>query len=205
MGQTIVRILLLPLTLMVFLAACGGLPPEVIKELRAPIKDYRIGPEDVLDVTVWKNEALSKVVPVRPDGMISLPLVGDVKASGLTPDELGQKITERLREYKDGPQVTVSVKEVNSYFVYIVGEVSKPGKLPMKSHTTVLQAIALAGGFTQYASKNNMALVRMSQNGDGTLHEIRVPLRYDDLMTGKGEAGNPMLKSGDTIVVPIGW
>ena len=174
-------------------------------ELRAPIKDYRLGPEDVLEVTVWKNEALSKVVTVRPDGMISLPLIGDVKASGLTADELSRKIAERLKEYKDSPQVSVAVKEVNSYYVYIVGEVNKPGKIPLKSHTTVLQAIALAGGFTQYASKSNMALVRMTQNGDGSVREIRVPLKYDDLLSGKGEAGNPVLKTGDTIVVPIGW
>ena len=195
----------LPLILMAFLTACEGLPPHVIKELREPITEYRLGPEDVIDVTVWKNDALSKTVTVRPDGMVSLPLIGDIKASGSTPDELGRKIAERLKEYKESPQVSVSVKEVNSYFVYIVGEVNKPGKLPMKSHTTVLQAIALAGGFTQYASKNSMALVRMSQNGDGTVNEIRVPLRYDELMSGKGEAGNPMLKTGDTIVVPIGW
>ena len=196
---------LLSLSLCVLLAACSGLPPEVLQEIHSPAKEYRIGPEDVLDVTVWKNEALSKVVTVRPDGMISLPLVGDVKASGTTADELGRKIADRLKEYKDSPQVSVSIKEVNSYFVYIVGEVNKPGKMPLKSHATVLQAIAMAGGFTQYASKNSMALVRMTQNGDGTVHEIRVPLRYDDLMTGKGEAGNPFLKTGDTIVVPIGW
>lgn len=199
------RLFLLLLPCLVLLNACRGTDPEVIRELHKPIKGYALGPEDVLDVTVWKNEALSKVVTVRPDGMISLPLIGDVKASGLTADELSQKIAERLKEYKDSPQVSVAVKEVNSYFIYIVGEVAKPGKLPLKSHATVLQAIALAGGFTQYASKNSMSLVRMSQNGDGTVHELRVPLKYDDLMSGKGEVGNPIMRSGDTLVVPMGW
>jgi len=98
--------------------------------------------------------------------------------------------------------VTVSVKEVNSYNVYVLGEVAKPGKYQLKSHTTVLQAIAMAGGFTIYASKNKMQVVRNSLNGDGRPREMRIPARYDDLVSGKGELGNFILKAADIVVVP---
>jgi polysaccharide biosynthesis/export protein len=181
---------------------CASLSKEALQEATRTYKDFLLGPEDVLDVVVWRNQDLSRIVVVRPDGMISIPLIGDVQASGLTANQLAAQIAERLKEIKQNPAVSVTVKEVNSYNVYVLGEVSKPGKYQLKSYTTLLQAIALAGGFTIYASKNNMQVVRNSVNGDGVAHEIRIPVRYDDLVLGKGELGNLILKSGDIVVVP---
>jgi len=164
--------------------------------------DFLLGPEDVLEITVWRNQDLSRQTVVRPDGMVSMPLIGDVQASGMTATQLAAKIADRLKEFKESPAVSVSVKEVNSYNVFILGEVQKPGKYQLKSHTSVLQAIALAGGFTLYASKNKMQVVTAEVNGDGRPHEIRIPVRYDELLSGKGERGNFVLKSGDIVVVP---
>jgi polysaccharide export outer membrane protein len=182
--------------------ACSPLPKEILDEANRPAKEFLIGPEDVLDITVWRNADLSKQVTVRPDGMITMPLIGDVRASGRTAEELAEEITKRLKEFKESPSVAVSVKEVNSYYVYVLGEVSKPGKMQLKSHTTVLQAIAQAGGFTQFASRNSMQVLRMVQNGSGELKQIRIPLSYSDLVAGKGEVGNFIMRTGDTLVVP---
>jgi polysaccharide export outer membrane protein len=182
--------------------ACARLSKEVLEEASRTTKEFLLGPEDVLEVVVWRNQDLSRQVVIRPDGMISLPLIGDVKASGLTANQLAEEIAKRLKEFKETPSVSVSVKEVNSYYVYVLGEVTKPGKYPLKSYTTVLQAISLAGGFTPYASKNMMQVVRNSANGEGRPHEIRIPVKYDDIVSGTGSLGNFYVRSGDTIVVP---
>lgn len=186
-------------------AGCGGgaqKPMIVEKERTLQSKDFVLGPEDVLEITVWRNADLTKTVVVRPDGMISLPLVGDVRASGLTANQLAEQIAKRLSEFKDNPTVAVNVKEVNSYNVYVLGEVTKPGKYQLKAFTTVLQAISMAGGFTPFASKNKMQIVRHVRNGSGDLTEKRIAIRYDDLMTGRADPGNSVVLSGDTIVVP---
>lgn len=184
-------------------AACAEIPREVVEEANRPLpKDFLLGPEDVVEVTVWRNQDLSRTVVVRPDGMISLPLIGDVQASGLAAAQVSEKISKRLSEFKENPSVSVSVKEINSYYVYVVGEVTRPGKYPLKSYATVLQGISLAGGFTQYASKNSMAVMRSVKEGTGNERQLRIPVRYDDLVMGKGEVGNFRLLSGDTIVVP---
>jgi polysaccharide export outer membrane protein len=193
---------LLPVVLLALVNGCSGLEPELLNEVNKAPKDFLLGPEDVLEVTVWRNQELSRQVVVRPDGLISLPLIGDVKATGMSAAQLAEVISARLKEYKENPTVTVSVKEVNSYYVYVMGEVMKPGKLQLKSHATVLQAIAMAGGFTQYASRNKIRVLRVSKNGQGEPHEMRIPLHYDDVVAGKGEVTNFVLKSGDTIVVP---
>ncbi len=183
-------------------AGCATAPIENLAEIRKPLADFLIGPEDVLDITVWRNADLSKTVIVRPDGMISMPLIGDIQAQGFTAAQLADKIALKLKEFKESPTVAVSVKEINSYNIYVVGEVAKPGKYPLKSHTTVLQAISIAGGFTPFASKNKMQVVRNTVSANGEAAENRIPVRYDDLLTGKGEPGNFMLRSGDTVVVP---
>lgn len=184
-------------------AGCTELPREVVEEVNRPLpKEFLLGPEDVVEVTVWRNQDLSRVVNVRPDGMISLPLIGDVRASGLTAAQVAETISKRLAEYKENPSVSVSVKEINSYYVYVVGEVMRPGKYPLKTYATVLQGISLAGGFTQYASKNSMAVMRNVGGESGIGRQIRIPVRYDDLVSGKGQVGNFRLLSGDTIVVP---
>ena len=183
--------------------ACTQISREVVEEANRPLpKDFLLGPEDVVEVTVWRNQDLSRTVVVRPDGMISLPLIGDVQASGFTAAQVSEKISKRLTEYKENPSVSVSVKEINSYYIYVVGEVTRPGKYPLKSYATVLQGISLAGGFTQYASKNSMAVMRSVREGSGGERQLRIPVRYDDLVMGKGEVGNFRLSSGDTIVVP---
>ena len=184
------------------LAGCAAPQVENLADIRKPASDFLIGPEDVLDITVWRNADLSKLVTVRPDGMISLPLIGDIRAQGFTAAQLADKIAVKLKEFKESPTVAVSVKEINSYNIYVVGEVTKPGKYPLKSHTTVLQAISIAGGFTPFASKNKMQVVRNTIGNDGAAHEDRIPVRYDDLLTGKGEPGNFLLRSGDTVVIP---
>lgn len=182
---------------------CSVPTREIIEEAGSAKKDFLLGPEDVLDIVVWKNDDLSqKAVVVRPDGMISMPLIGEMMAGGLTANQLASQIALRLKEFKERPAVTVSVKEVNSYYVYVLGEVGKPGKYQLKSHATVLQAVAVANGFTAYAAKNKMKVLRHVQGEDGKIREIRIPARYDDLISGSGEIGDFVLKTGDVIVVP---
>ena len=185
------------------LAGCARPSQEIIEEASNSSKDFLLGPEDVLDIVVWKNEDLSqKGAVIRPDGKVSMPLIGEVQASGRTANQLASQISARLKEFKDNPVVTVGVKEVNSYYVYVLGEVSKPGKYQFKSHATVLQAVAIASGFTNYASRNKMKVIRHVQGENGTTREIRIPARYDDLVSGTGEIGNFVLKTGDVVVVP---
>lgn len=189
-------------TILLFAGGCGSLPKEIIDEANNHSREFIIGPEDILEITVWRNNDLSREVVVRPDGRISLPLIGDILARGRTADELAQAIKDALTVYKENPEVSVSVKQVNSYIIYVLGEVNQPGKFQLKSHTTVLQAIALAGGFTQFASRDDMQVIRNGLNGSEKLREMRIPVSYDDAVDGDGEIGNLLLKSGDTLVVP---
>ena len=202
----VIHTVLLATTLLASLGGCSTSSKEsneVVEEANNSQKDFLLGPEDVLDIVVWKNDDLSqKVVVVRPDGKISMPLIGEVMASGRTANQLASQIAVRLKEYKENPTVTVSVKEVNSYYVYVLGEVTKPGKYQLKSHATVLQAVAIASGFTIYAAKNKMQVIRNVQGEDGVMREIRIPARYDDLVSGTGAIRNFALKTGDVVVVP---
>jgi len=161
--------------------------------------DYTIGPEDVLEITVWRNTDLSKVVAVRPDGRISLPLIGDIGAAGRTAAELTGAIAEKLKEFKENPQVSIVVKEVNSYAMYVLGEVTKPGKYPLKSKTTLLQAITLASGFTPAAARNKIVVFRFGEQGG---KDIKIKASYDDIIMRDESPQNIQLKPGDTIVVP---
>ncbi len=184
------------------LFGCASISDEVLQELARPHNEFLLGSEDVLEIVVWRNNDLSREVIVRPDGKISMPLIGDVQASGLTAEQLAERIAEGLKEFKETPTVSVSVKQVNSYTLYVLGEVARPGKFQLKSYTTVLQAIALAGGFGQFAARNKIQVIRNSANGDGIPHEIHIPVRYDDLLAGVGVPDNFILKSGDIVVVP---
>jgi polysaccharide export outer membrane protein len=182
---------------------CAGPSADVIAEVNSTKKDFLLGPEDVLDITVWRSEDLTqKGVVVRPDGNISMPLIGEIEVSGRTAKELAAHIAERLKEYKGKPSVHVKVKEVNSYYVYVLGDVAKPGKYQVKSHATVLQAIAMAGGFTTYAAKNNVHVRRTVVGQGGRSKEFKIPARYDDLLSGDGEIKDFVLKTGDMVVVP---
>ncbi len=179
----------------------GKLPSSEAVEKSSLIvtSDYTIGPEDVLEITVWRNTDLSKVVAVRPDGRISLPLIGDVGAAGRTAAELARAIAEKLKEFKENPQVSIVVKEVNSYAIYVLGEVTKPGKYPLLSKTTLLQAITLASGFTPAAARNKMVIFRF---GDQNGKDIKIKASYDDIIMRDESLQNVQLKPGDTIVVP---
>jgi polysaccharide export outer membrane protein len=167
-----------------------------------PPGDFLLGPEDVLIVTVWKNQDLSREVVIRPDGMISMPLVGDVPASNMTANNLAKRISDRLTEYMASPIVSVQLKEVNSYFIYVLGEVTRPGKYPLKSYANVMQGVSLGGGFTPFAKKNKMKVLRVPDNSSGEKHQVEIPVNYDDILKGNASPGNFYLKSGDVIVVP---
>lgn len=161
--------------------------------------DYIIGPEDVLEVSVWKSPDLSTIIMVRPDGMISLPLIGDIRASDRTAKELKEEIEEKLAEYKQDPIASIIVKEANSQAIYVTGEVTRPGKYPLRNDTTIIQAITLAGGFTQWANKDSIVIIRKSpMNPEGN----RFTVRYSDIVTGKNMKANILLKAGDTVIVP---
>ena len=162
-------------------------------------QDYFLGPEDVLDITVWKNADLSKQVTVRPDGRISLPLIGDITAVGKTAALLSGDISAKLREYKENPSVSIIVKEVNSYAIYVLGEVVKPGKYPLKSKTTLLQAITIASGLTPNAARNKIVVFRFAKDGGG---RIKMKASYDDIVLRDGTTQDIELKPGDQIVVP---
>jgi polysaccharide export outer membrane protein len=157
---------------------------------------FRIGPEDVLDVQVWKNAELSRVVPVRPDGMISLPLVNDIRAAGLTPTELRQQITQRLSEFVPSPEVSVIVREVHSVKVAVLGAVRMPGHFEVNSSATVLDLIARAQGLTEFADRGRIVVLR--QNGKST---TRIPFNYRRVADGD-EQDNFTVQPGDIIVVP---
>jgi polysaccharide biosynthesis/export protein len=163
----------------------------------APDSSYKIGPQDVLRIDVWKEAEISRAVPVRPDGKISLPLLNDVQASGLTAMELANNITEALKKFINNPQVTVSVTEINSRRVYVTGEVSKPGAYPLLPNMTALQAVTSAGGFTQFARTKNIYILR-NEGGKQT----KYPFNYNDVVKGKRSDENITLQPGDTIVVP---
>ncbi len=158
---------------------------------------YVIGPEDVLSIDVWKEKEISSTVPVRPDGKISLPLVNDVQAAGLTPMQLQNAIRDGLKKFISDPQVTVIVTQINSRKIFVLGEVARPGTFSMLPHMTVLQAISTAGGFSQFAKESGVYVLR-TENG----RQITLPFNYKEVVKGKRPDQNIELKPGDTIVVP---
>lgn len=164
--------------------------------------EFLLGPEDVLIVTIWKNQDLSREVVIRPDGMVSMPLVGDIQATGLTANLLAKRIAERLTEYMASPIVFVQIKEVNSYFIYVLGEVTKPGKYSLKSYANVMQGISLAGGFTVYAKKNKIKVLRVTGDSPSGKQQVEIPVQYDEILKGNAVPGNFFLRMGDVIVVP---
>jgi polysaccharide export outer membrane protein len=157
---------------------------------------YIIGSEDSLHVAVWKEPELTVTLPVRPDGMISLPLLNDVQAAGLTPMQLAASLTEKLKKYLSDPRVTVVVTAMNSRRVYILGEVLHTGPMAMTPNMTVLQALASAG-FTQFANTKGIYVLRV-ENG----RQQKMPFNYKQVVKGESMAENIVLKPGDTIVVP---
>lgn len=160
--------------------------------------NYVIGPEDVLYVQVWKEETLTRTVPVRSDGMISLPLINEVQASGLTPLQLRESLTEKFKTFIDNPSVTVVVMEANSFKVFVTGQVRNPGVYRLRTETTLLQIISLAGDFTNEANPKKIVIIRREHGKDK-----RLEVNYNEIIDGVNPGSNYVLKPGDTIVVPL--
>ncbi len=161
------------------------------------VPEYRIGPEDVLEIFVWKEPDLQREVLVRPDGGISFPLAGDLDAAGKTPVEVQEELTKRLQKYIPDAVVTVTVTKVVGYRIFVVGKVNNPGQFVVGRYVNVLQALTLAGGLTPYASENKIKIVR--KKGDG---EITFPFHYSRVKKGRNLEENILLQSGDVVVVP---
>ncbi len=172
-------------------AAMPALPVAV-----APSDTYIIGANDQLAVTVWKEPQLSGAVLVRPDGMISLPLVGDTQATGLTPLQLAGQIATKLKKYVQDPNVSVVVAQIHSKVIYLLGEVNRPGSLELTPNMTVLEAISSAGGFTQFANKKKIYILR-----DEGGKRLKIPVHYKEALQGN-LSFDLVLKSGDTVVFP---
>jgi len=159
--------------------------------------DYLIGPEDVLDIAVWNTAEITRTVPVRPDGKISLPLVNDVQAAGLTPMQLRETLMKALAPYMPSPTVSVIVREIHSFNVTVIGEVKTPGRYELKSRSTVLDLLAMAGGLSQYAARGRIVVLRQDA---GVAREL--PFPYDKLTGKNAGSENFCLKPGDVILVP---
>ena len=171
--------------------------PESVNPPLKVGKDYVIGADDVLDVSVWKEQELTRTLQVRPDGKISMPLLGDVQAAGFTPAQLAQTVSERLKKYLTAPQVTVILTQINSQRVYVTGEVTRPGAYPVLPGMTILQAITSAGGLTQFANTKKIFLMR-----DENHVQTKYPFSYKEVLDGRKADENLTVKAGDTIVVP---
>jgi polysaccharide export outer membrane protein len=181
------------------LHACSPQMPPAVLPSEEPFasQDYILGAEDSVEVQVWKNPDLSRTVIVRPDGKISLPLIGDVQVAGLTPTQLAEAVTEKLKlYYKEPAQVTVIVNPVNSYTIYLLGEIRGQGKHTVRSGTTFLQAVSIAGGFTPFAAKSRITVRRRDNEG----RDIAIPVSYKDVIN--GNQTNIVLRPGDIIIVP---
>ncbi len=164
----------------------------------APDSDqYIIGSEDVLYINVWKEEPLSKTITVRMDGKISLPLIDDIQAAGLTPLQLKEVLTKRFNEFVDSPNVSVMVMEANSFKVFISGQIKKPGVYRLRNETSLVQIISLAEGFTEWADQKEIIIIRKEKG-----REKRMRVNYKKIISGDDLDSNILLKSGDTIIIP---
>jgi polysaccharide export outer membrane protein len=184
------------LAFVVLLAGCSASPTYNWKAENAI--GYKIGPGDVMKVNVWKHEEVSQQVTVRPDGLFSLPLIGDVQASGRTAQEIAADVGERLHKYyADNPPVTVQVTDVKSYKIYIIGEVQRAGEYAPTHPVTVLMGLSLAGGFTRFATPERIVIVRRDARG-----ERRIPFDYSAVIEKGDLQQNLILQLGDTVIVP---
>lgn len=184
----------------VLLTLCLGVPATsqqvVTRSEEDPPNAYAIGMGDILEITVWKNPELSTTAPVRPDGRISVPLLGDVQAAGMTPLALRQTLMEGFKEYVTAPDVAVMVKEIHSRKVFITGEVATPGAYDLQPRTKLMQALALAGGLTPYA-KGRVVVLRDQRDGRS---DRRFDVEIGEIISGKRTADNLLLQPGDTLI-----
>jgi len=178
-------------------SATGGTAPRP-DPARTRGNDYVIGPEDVLSINVWKDPEVSGSVPVRPDGRITLPLLGDLVASGQTPSQLATEIRGKLKSYMLDPEVQVIVTQVKSHSFNVVGKVTKPSAYDLAKPTTVLDAVALAGGFQEFAKVNRIYVLRRMPDGSQKM----LPFNYKQVIRGRQLEQNIELQNGDTVVVP---
>jgi polysaccharide export outer membrane protein len=172
--------------------------PDGTHNVIAAVPEYEIGADDILAINVWKEPDLCRTVPVRPDGKITMPLIGDLQASGTTPQKLQQEIQRGLQAYVSVPEVTVTVQEVRSLKFNIVGQIMKPGSYPLSESTTVLDAIAQAGGVGIYAKTNSIYVLRARPDGSS----VQLPFHYKQVLKGSNLSQNIKLQPRDTIVVP---
>jgi polysaccharide export outer membrane protein len=170
---------------------------DIARPAESVSSGYIVGDSDVLHVNVWKEAEVTQTVVVRTDGNISLPLINEVKVSGLTPLQIQELVAEKLKSFLNNPQVTVTVTEIHSKRAFITGEVVRPGTYSLNAETTVLQLIAQAGGFTPFAKKDNIVVLR---TGDG--QQMRLKFKYKEVVQGKKTEQNIALHPGDTVVVP---
>ena len=182
---------------LVFLLTIGACAASAQTAAVTTPGDYVIGPEDLLSVVFWRDKDMSAEVAVRPDGKISLPLLNDIQAAGLTPSQLRDRLTEDARRYLEDPNVTIVVRQINSRRVFVTGEVAKPGPYPLIGPTTVLQILATAGGLREYADEKNILVLR-SEGG----RPVTYRFNYRDVSKHRNVAQNVELKPGDTILVP---
>ena len=179
-------------------ASTAGASQQPAKADRTEQKvEYLIGPADLLQIFVWKEPELSRDVTVRLDGKITVPLLGDVEAAGRTPQQLGEELAKSLAKFLETPRVTVGISQANSTRFYVVGLVGKPGDFPLTGRTTVLQGLALAGGFREFAKTDSILIIRQDRNG-----QVVIPVNYKKLEDGKDISQNITLRPGDTLIVP---
>ncbi len=174
----------------------GSIWPQM-SNAQEPQNEYVIGPTDILEIQVWREPNFSRTVPVRPDGKITLPLLDDVRAAGLTPLQLKNKLEKALQKFINNPKVSVLVQEINSKKVYVLGQVNTPGEYPLKHNMTVMQALSLAGGLAEWADASHIVIIR-NENGK----QKRIKFDYKKVLKGKDLDKNILLEPGDTIVVP---
>lgn len=158
---------------------------------------YLIGPGDVVEISVWKDESLSRTVVVPPDGVVSFPLIGNVNTAFMTVDTLRKKVSDLLSAYVPDATVTVILKELNSLKAYVIGKVKQPGQYPISLDTTVMQVLSMAGGLTPYASENTIHILRRKKN-----ITIKIPFNYSQVLKGNNLGQNIILQRGDVVVVP---
>ena len=188
------RLLVVTLGLVACVATLGTGQERAPKPAARAAPGYVIGPSDVLRVTVWKEPDLTLDVTVRLDGMITVPLIGDTEAAGRVPGELARGLANELRKFIENPRVTVTVTQATSARVYVVGQMMKPGEFPLTGRMTVLKALALAGGFKEFAKPESIVIVREDQTV--------IPFNFKRVAEGKDVSQNVLLSAGDTIVVP---
>lgn len=176
-------------------AAAAAAAPRATDPVVPP--GYLIGTDDVLSIVYWKDKDMSADAQVRPDGKIALPLINEVTAAGLTPEQLREKLTEESKKYMEDANITVVVRQINSRKVFITGEVNKPGPYPLTATTSVMQLIAMAGGLREYANSKKIIIMRTDKG-----RPISLPFNYRDVTSGKHLEQNVELKPGDTVVVP---